>query len=556
MYSYYTFDSNKSLTDKGVDCVIIFRTDKLEIRELMTSISVKIRFIGSEGIWNVWNVFARNFNTKKDVPLSSNAQALDWKWSDLDGNITFKYVDNAFMNEYGEIRLNYVTTGPVGTFGLSALDFVEVMVHVNEPREPRPALPAPPANQPEVVPPSTLPWTHTARLCGLSINPTYTQIQMQGLVNQLKDQFCSVIEVDSGLSLYQTDSMFQNQITFLNSLSTYAESVGLKTVIYQPTLETNVVGGCNAQGNPTAISMAVNKPTWLQKNLAGDLNFFCGTQEVWVENGMESAWFDPNNPAYRTHFLSRVTALARDTKLNGFWGDVPIYSDTFGSWSGGSQYAKQKFIAWASANGLGHSSLPTVADANLKTDIFKAWIQWRHYTMDDWQESILLAGEAGNANFILAAEIYSVDYLDGYWIGLDGGYKKNARQFRVWEIDSVSNTGAMNYATIEDFRNKIAMNKYATAADNGQHSWLFAYGNKPLDGGLVMGAISCIGGSPFDSKTPQMTETVGNAYRTRWYEWINKMSSVIYDYTRIYKVGVFYSTPTRDYVDAATGVEY
>eukprot|EP00121_Abeoforma_whisleri_P006664 Awhi_evm1s6068 len=378
---------------------------------------------------------------------------------------------------------------------------------------------------------------------------------MKASIDQKKKEHCSVIEVDSGLSIYHTDAEFVTQIAFLNSLSEYAEQQGLKTVIYIPTLETNVPGGCNNE-QPTAISMALTKPKWLQIDLEGKLNFFCGAKEVWVENGMESAWFDPNNPEYRSHFLARVNALAKNTKLSGLWGDVPIFSDTFGGWAGGGPHSKYKFVAWASEKNFGYTDLPTISDANAKTAIFNAWIQWRHETLDEWQESILLAGEAGNPDFIFAAEIYSVDYLDGYWIGLDGGFKKNSRQFRVWEIDSVSNTGAMNYATVEDFRNKIAMNKYAVAADNGQHSWLFAYGNTPLDSGLVMAAIAGIGASPFDSKTPTMTQTVGSEYRTRWYQWLEEMAPVIFDYKRRAEVGVIYSSSTRDLIDSATGCAY
>eukprot|EP00121_Abeoforma_whisleri_P008011 Awhi_evm1s7335 len=442
----YMFDSNQ--TSQGLDFLMTFNVgSKRSIRTAITSISLTARFIGSQGDWNIWQFFIKNFKKNKQEVLASNAAANDWTWSDLTGNITFKYLDSSYMKENltgnitfkyldssymkenGDIEVSYVTNGPPGTFDASSLDFVEITVHINEPRPERPELPPKPSNPPKTIASKQLPWTTTARLCGLSTNPTFTEQIMKASVDQKKNEHCSVIEVDSGLSIYHTDAEFATQLSFLNSLSTYAEQQGLKTVIYIPTLETNVPGGCN-NGQPTAISMALTKPDWLQTNLEGQINYFCGAQEVWVENGMESAWFDPNNPDYRSHFLTRVTALAQNTKLCGLWGDVPIFSDTFGSWSGGGPHSKAKFVAWASEKNFDYTDLPTISDANTKAAIFNAWIQWRHETLDEWQESILLAGEAGNPDFIFAAEIYSVDYLDGYWIGLDGGFKKNSKQFR------------------------------------------------------------------------------------------------------------------------------
>eukprot|EP00122_Pirum_gemmata_P019384 Pgem_evm1s18155 len=574
----YEFDPNVTNTNSpgpGLEVYFKFQTTQKAVRDRMTSVALTARFKGADIHWNEFQFKLRNYVTGKYQFVADNNAAPDGgdKWVDLTGNYSFRYTDNSYMNENGEMEVMYSISGIESQFNPSFLDRVQLTFNINEPRQERPQLPPTPPNPATPVLKKNLPWTQTAKLCGCQITQTLVwesnaqkqQLGIENAVNPLKEQFCSVLEVDSGLSFYHNDTAFNQQISFLNKLSQYAEQQGLKTVLYIPTLEVQSHNGCDANFAPNPHTMASQKPEQLQKNInpkKNGLNYFCGEgQEVWVKGNEESAWFDPNNPEYRQHFLGRVTRLAAETKMNGLWGDVPIYSDTAHSWAGMSKNSLAEFTAFTKDqgynNGQGYSTLPTVVNGDLKNDeIFRAWIQWRHFSLDNWQDSITLAGEAGNKDFIFAAEIYSVDYLDGYWIGLDGGYKKNNRQFRVWEIDSVSNTNAMNYATIEDFRNKIAMNKYAVAADNGQHSWLFAYGSAPLDSGLVMGAIAGIGASPFDSKTPVMTQTVGKEYRTRWYSWLQEMEYVIYDFVRSADVGVVYSTPTRDYIDSQTGCKY
>eukprot|EP00122_Pirum_gemmata_P020848 Pgem_evm1s19460 len=544
----FMFDSNAT---KGADIEFIFNTNKKQLRETMTSISVKSRYMGPKGAWgNLWTFFAYNYVNKRYEQLGDNSAAASWVWDDVSGNKTFKYVDNSFMSENGDMQIKYVTVGAPGSFDASHIDSMELLVHTGEPRDPKPDLVEKPKVTAPVLGKSNSRWTDKARICGLSIDPKVSEAVMQKMVSDRKKEGCSVLEVDSSLSYYHDEAAFDQQVRFLNSLSLYAKTLDLESVIYIPSLEVNVKGGCD-QGNHTSVSMVALKNNQLQRKLDGGVNSFCGNLEHWVQNGEESAWFEPNNKEYREHFLGRITQLGRETALGGVWVDVPIYSDTSGKWAGAGPDAEAAFVAWCKTQGISDQSLPTLADMEAKNQKFKHWITWRHHSLDEWQDAMQKAAEAGRSNFFIAAEIYSVDYFDGYVIGLDGGYKTNKNQFRVWEVDSVSNSGAMNYATKEDWRNKIAMNKYATAADSGRHTWLFAYGNQELDAGLVLGAIAAVGASPFESKTPIMTDTVGSAFRTRWFKWLEQTEKAIMDFSRESDVGVLYSSPSRDVADSS-----
>eukprot|EP00121_Abeoforma_whisleri_P012960 Awhi_evm1s11964 len=130
----YMFDSNQTL--KGLDFLMTFNVgSKRSIRTVMSSISLTTRFIGSQGDWNAWQFFVKNFDTNQDELLASNLLANDWVWSDLTGNITFANLDSSYMTEEGEIEVRYLTNGPPGTFDTSALDSVELRINVNEKKQ-------------------------------------------------------------------------------------------------------------------------------------------------------------------------------------------------------------------------------------------------------------------------------------------------------------------------------------------------------------------------------------------------------------------------------------
>ncbi|KNC75204.1 hypothetical protein SARC_12265 [Sphaeroforma arctica JP610] len=557
----YLFKSNGTVV-KGYSGV--YKFDFPEVRENVTSISLSTTFMGPEGGWNRWQFKMVNFAANREKTLATNIGTTDWKWSTLKGNISFTYPESGYINEMREMHVRYFTDGPVGTFDNSLLNSLELTVHENEPRAPRPsALPKPTLSAPALPARSALAWTVGARACGMSLNVTVDNAAtLASKIGQHKTEGCSVIEFDSGLSIMHTDQMFADQVTFLAMASGMAKAEGLRSVLYIPSLEVNIPGGCiQATGAPTELSMTNDpqKSNWLQTNLAGIKNVFCGELEVWVAAGMESAWFDPNNEEFKAWFLNRIRTLALSTELDGYWADVPIYSDTVGSWFGAGPDSDRLFSMWSKVqgynSGLGYSACPTVADSISRNLHFRAWLKWRHETLADWQENIRIAAEQARPTFEVIAEVYPMDYLDPLWTGLDTD-RRSPNLLRVWEVDSVSNDQGMEYSTMEDFRVKIAMNKYARAADGDTPSWVFAYGNKDLDAGLVMGAAVASGCGVFECKTPSMVTSVGSEFRRRWLTWIESMDSMLFTEHRKADVGVLHSAATRNHYDYPNGGAY
>ncbi|KNC77463.1 hypothetical protein SARC_10074 [Sphaeroforma arctica JP610] len=557
----YEFQSNGTVR-KGYSGVFVF--DLPAAGRNITSVALTSMWLGPEGEWNKWQFALMNFQTKTETGVLTNDGAIDWNWTMLQGNATFTYPEGGYLNGKHEMHVRYFTEGPVGTFDDSAMDSLELTVHENEVRPPRPsALPKPAVSAPAIPVRSSKDWTAGVRVCGMSLN---IAVDNEAALNAKIDEYmrdgCSVVEFDTGLSNLHTDAQFAQQVAYLAMASKLAKGAGLRSVIYIPSLEVNIPGGClKGSGAPTELSMTNDpqKSTWLQTNLAGIKNVFCGELEVWVTAGMESAWFDPNNEGFRAWFLGRIRDLAKSTDLDGYWADVPMFSDTAGSWFGAGPDSDRLFALWSKKQGLnqgkGYSACPSVQDADSRQLNYRAWLRWRHETLADWQESIRVAAEEVRPTFKVIAEVYPMDYLDPLWTGLDA-VRRNDSLLRVWEVDSVSNTNGMEYSTREDFRTKIALNKYARAADSDTPSWVFAYGNKDLDTGLVMGAAVASGCGVFECKTPSMTTSVGSEFRRRWMTWIERMDAVLFDRPRRADVGVIHSAATRNHYDHPNGGAY
>jgi len=392
----------------------------------------------------------------------------------------------------------------------------------------------PPAPEPTLHP--TVPtWVVGATVGGAPLGPGSTDAEVNAMLVQRVAEGVSVLEVDSGLSDYLTDAQFATHVAFLGTLATKAHLFGLRAVIYFPSLEVVTPNGVNL-----AHTMYKDHPDWVQIGLNGKPNVFYGNKEVWVPRNAESAWMSPNTP-YRDYFLARVRALA-GTGLDGIWADVPVYLETGSAWAGVEPAAAAAFTV---ATGL---TVPTAA--NFANPVFRAWVRWRHDNLADFIEDIRLAGLSVDPDFMTIIEDFPCDNRDATAVGLDGPYRRSGHNFaRVWEIDSVSNTRAMQDATYEDFNSKIAMNKWALAMERGNPTWAFSYGYQPLDAGLTLAAAVATGVVPFEAQTPDMTQSVGSAFRSRWFNFVRQHAEALLSHRRYADVGVWYSSPTRDYSD-------
>jgi hypothetical protein len=394
-------------------------------------------------------------------------------------------------------------------------------------------------------------WARLARIGGFAIDPEMAEQEVLALMATRQAERVSVLEVDSGLSFYMTDAGFQAQLAFLDRVATMAQERNMRAVVYYPSLEV-----LTENGETIAQTMFKEHPDWVQHGIDGAPNVFYGSQEVWVEPGMESAWMSPNT-SYREYYINRIRQLAA-TNLDGVWVDVPIYLGTGAPWSGAEPAAAVAFNAWSKGRGLGGSSgyqLP--AAVNWDDPVFLAWIRWRHENLADFLNTIRQAAHEVNPNFVVIIENFPADYMDATETGLDGNFRRsNQNYLRVWEIDSVSNTKAMHWASIDGFSNKLTMYKWARAVDRENPSWAFSYGYQPLDAGLTMAAVVTSGVAPFESQTPEMTLTVDSLFRARWFGFIRDHQQALLGTPRSAKVGIWYSSSTRDYQDYKVGGGY
>lgn len=395
-----------------------------------------------------------------------------------------------------------------------------------------------------------LDWTRTARIAGFDIWVGASEQEINKLIDTRVAENVSVLEVDSGLSEYLNEAQFQNQIRLLNQISTLAKKKNLRTVIYYPGLEV-----ITPHGEKLPNTMFKDHPDWIQRGINGTPNVFYGAKEVWVDPGAESAWLSPNS-GYKQYFIERVKRLAV-TGVDGIWIDVPINLGTGSPWSGAEPAASAIFTAKTKAlgfnNGQGFSA-PTAVEDSLK---FRTWLLFRHINLADFIEDVRIAAQQVNPDFMVIVENFPADTMDATETGLDGNYRQSTNNFlHVWEIDSVSNTKAMSWSSIEDFSNKITMYKWARGVDRENPSWAFSYGYQPLDAGLTMGAALTAGVAPFESKTPDMTKTIDSKFRAQWFGFIRQYEQALLNTPRSAKVGVLYSSNTRDFQDFKAGGNY
>ncbi len=389
----------------------------------------------------------------------------------------------------------------------------------------------PPPVEPTLHP--TVPaWVVGATIGSAPLGPGSTAAEVDAMLAQRVAEGVSVLEVDSGLSDYLDDAQFATHVAFLTTLASEAHALGLRAVIYFPSLEVVTPNGVNLPH-----TMYKDHPDWVQIGINGTPNVFYGNKEVWVPKNAESAWMSPNT-GYRSYFLDRVRALAA-TGLDGIWADVPVYLETGSAWAGVEPAAAAAFKA---ATGF---DAPTAAD--FASPVFRAWLRWRHDNLADFIEDIRLAGRSVNPDFMTVIEDFPCDNRDATATGLDGPYRRSGDHFiRVWEIDSVSNTRAMQNATYEDFDSKIAMDKWALAMERGNPTWAFSYGYQPLDAGLTLAAAVATGVAPFEAQTPDMTQSVDSAFRSRWFRFVRDHAEALLSYRRHADVGIWYSSATRD----------
>jgi hypothetical protein len=384
-------------------------------------------------------------------------------------------------------------------------------------------------------------WARMARVADASFgeNPD-PSTDLQPLIDALRAQNVSVAETDTILSNWLTPAQFTAHMSDIKLWVDLAHLNGLKVVMYYPSLEVISPGGLVG---PSFYKNDMGRQ-WAQVGISGRPNVFYGNLVFWVGPNDESCWVSPNSP-WRELYLGRIKELAA-TGADGIWPDVPIYFDGVEDWCDTSSFARAAFTA---STGL---DIPT--NANTADPAFRRFVEWRHRNLSQFQLDIAAAARSVNPTTLVFVETVTMDYQWARLIGLDGGYLRQADNItQVWEVDVLSNSDAMRFATATDWICLISMYKYARGASGGKPAWVFDYGKRADDASLVMAEALAAGCNPFEVQVPGKTVGVDAAMRTRMYGFVQQHQDRLFTANALAKVALYHSSASRDFVKPTPG---
>jgi hypothetical protein len=384
-------------------------------------------------------------------------------------------------------------------------------------------------------------WARMARVADASFgeNPD-PSFDLQPIIDALKAQNVSVAETDTILTNWLTDAQFTAHMADIKLWVDLSHLNGLKVVMYYPSLEVVSPGGLTG---PSFYKNDMGRQ-WVQLGIDGSPNVFYGNVVFWLNPNDESCWLSPNSP-WRDFYLGRIKQLAA-TGVDGIWPDVPIYFDAVKQWCDTSSFAKASFKA---STGL---DIPTVADYTNPT--FRRFIEWRHRNLNQFQLDIAAAARSVNPSILVFVETVTMDYQWASLIGLDGAYLRQADNVtQAWEVDVLSNSDAMRFATANDWICLISMYKYARGASGPKPAWVFDYGKRADDASLVMAEALAAGCNPFEVMVPGKSVGVDPAMRTRMYGFVELHQDRLFKASSLAKVALYHSSASRDYVNPAPG---
>ncbi|MBX3219295.1 MAG: hypothetical protein KF795_02175 [Labilithrix sp.] len=392
-------------------------------------------------------------------------------------------------------------------------------------------------------------WMRYARIAGLDLSDP--DFDAAPALDAAVRAGVSVIEGDSILSDYASDATFDLEVRRIAEYARSCHARNLKLVWYYPCLEVVTPDG----EKPGVRSLYKDHPDWVQVSIDRRPNVFYGSKEHWVDPFAESAWLC-HNSGYREYFFERIRKLA-GAGLDGLWIDVPLFMDTVLRWTCLNRACLDKFRA---DTGLSAESMLE----DWSDPVFRTWVYWRHEELTRFCMEILAVARSVTPDFEIVFETVTMDTDIATVQGLDASFRTfelskplasaealvlAERIDRVWELDSVSNMFGMRPALADDWLCKVRGAKFARGCDRPRPSWVFSYGAEEPDAGLAMSLLCATGCNPYETKTPEMTTTVGAAFRARMFQFIRRHAELLFDAEPSATVGVLHSSSSRDYVD-------
>ncbi|MEZ4656208.1 MAG: choice-of-anchor Q domain-containing protein [Caldilineaceae bacterium] len=407
-------------------------------------------------------------------------------------------------------------------------------------------------------------WARTARIAGAYFAPADSDAAIDAQLDVLAAQRVSVVLADSPwgeqYATWVDDAEFAKDKALLARIVPKAHDRGLKVVLYQVGLELT---------SPPERNPGLEHPAWAQLSLAGEpvlFNDVSNEEEHWLDTGTWDIWLSPCAPStppsgapisFRQLAFERVSDMVT-TGIDGLWVDQVYLQSSVGHhddlWPSSDPCSAAAFKA-----ATGYDQPDT---ENWDDPAFQRWIVWRHDQIADFLLAEKAVARAVNPNLVFFNENSSVDAGRSTYVADDPtSYLGVPDMSTGHEVETIADrmdegeTG-MQAATLDQWLAFRTMIAFARGADVGKPSWILTYGYAPRDSAQLAGMVLAEGANFYETKGPQMADTVDGAFRTQLFGWMADHESALYSGDSVAEVGLLYSPRTRDLLDSVSGEPY
>ena len=199
---------------------------------------------------------------------------------------------------------------------------------------------------------------------------------------------------------------------------------------------------------------------------------------------------------------------------------------------------------------------------NWDDPVFRRWVVWRHSQISDFLLAEKEVARDVNPAIVFINENSDVDSGRSTYVANDPAtylaYPDMSTGHEVETIDDRMDAGqtGMKNATLDQWLSFRTMIAFARAVDRGKPSWILSYGYEPRDSAQLAGMVLAERGNFYETKGPQMADTVGAVHRAGLFKWIAEHEQTLYGGESLAQVGLLYSPRTRDLVDTTSGGPY
>jgi hypothetical protein len=402
-------------------------------------------------------------------------------------------------------------------------------------------------------------WAQRARIAGIYFAPGNLDIAQR--LDRLAAQNVSVIITDSPLgqeyAAWVDNARFAATKETLATVVRLAHERGLKVVIYHTGLELL---------SPPNRKPAQQHIAWAQRALDGTPLLFndIGVEEQhWLSRGIWDMWMSPCHHPTRPDGSFRQLALSRireitETGIDGIWVDQVYLQSSVGShhelWPSSDPCSAAAFRA--------ETGLPLPIREDWDDPVFQRWVVWRHSQIVRFLLEEMEAARSVNPDLVFLNENSSVDSGRSTYVGNDPTELRPYAEITTGhEIETIADrmdegeTGMVD-ATLDDWLAFRTMVAFARASDRGKPSWILTYGYGPRDSAQLAGLVLAEGANFYETKGPQMADTVGEHFRTQLFGWVAAHEAELYGGESVAQVALLYSPRTRDLIDTVSGEPY